>query len=73
MPQDPVPGLLSRATELLEEQFAALPAFASAADPAATPPAATPPGATRAKGSSRSSRSHHTTHEVRDEELEIVK
>jgi glutamate/tyrosine decarboxylase-like PLP-dependent enzyme len=35
MPADPVPGLLSRATELLEEQFAALPAFDSAADPAA--------------------------------------
>jgi glutamate/tyrosine decarboxylase-like PLP-dependent enzyme len=35
MPADPVPGLLSRATELLEEQFAALPAFHSAADPAA--------------------------------------
>jgi glutamate/tyrosine decarboxylase-like PLP-dependent enzyme len=27
MPQDPVPGLLSRATEQLEEQFAGLPAF----------------------------------------------
>ena len=35
MPQDPVPGLLSRATELLEKQFAALPAFESAADPSA--------------------------------------
>ena len=35
MPADPVPGLLSRATELLVEQFAALPAFDSAADPAA--------------------------------------
>jgi len=37
MPQDLVPGLLSRATELLEQQFAALPAagpaFESAADP----------------------------------------
>ena len=32
---DPVPGLLSRATELLEEQFAALPEFKTAADPAA--------------------------------------
>ncbi|MGD0292271.1 MAG: hypothetical protein ABSB30_00280 [Terracidiphilus sp.] len=29
MPQDPVPGLLSRATELLEKQFIALPAFES--------------------------------------------
>ena len=35
MSADPVPGLLSRATELLEEQFAALPAFDFAADPAA--------------------------------------
>jgi glutamate/tyrosine decarboxylase-like PLP-dependent enzyme len=39
MPQDIVPGLLSRATELLEQQFAALPAtgpaFESAADPQA--------------------------------------
>src|ERR1039458_6199472 len=35
MPTDPVPELLSRATELLEEQFAALPAVESAADPAA--------------------------------------
>ncbi len=35
MPQDPVPGLLSRATELLEKHFAALPAFESAADPEA--------------------------------------
>jgi len=35
MPHDPVPGLLSRATELLEKQFAALPAFESAADPSA--------------------------------------
>jgi glutamate/tyrosine decarboxylase-like PLP-dependent enzyme len=39
MPQDPVPGLLIRATELLEQQFAALPAagpaFESAADPGA--------------------------------------
>jgi glutamate/tyrosine decarboxylase-like PLP-dependent enzyme len=35
MPQDPVPGLLSRATELLKKQFAALPAFESEADPAA--------------------------------------
>ena len=32
MPQDPVPSLLSRATELLEKQFAALPAFESTAD-----------------------------------------
>jgi glutamate/tyrosine decarboxylase-like PLP-dependent enzyme len=31
MPTDPVPELLSRATELLEEQFAALPAFNPAA------------------------------------------
>jgi glutamate/tyrosine decarboxylase-like PLP-dependent enzyme len=38
MPTDPVPCLLSRATELLEEQFAALPAFNSAADPAAMAP-----------------------------------
>jgi glutamate/tyrosine decarboxylase-like PLP-dependent enzyme len=30
MPQDPVPDLLSRATQLLEKQFAALPAFESA-------------------------------------------
>jgi glutamate/tyrosine decarboxylase-like PLP-dependent enzyme len=39
MPHDSVPGLLSRATEVLEKQFAALPAqepaFESAADPAA--------------------------------------
>jgi glutamate/tyrosine decarboxylase-like PLP-dependent enzyme len=35
MLQDPVPGLLSRATEQLEKQFAALPAFESAADSAA--------------------------------------
>jgi glutamate/tyrosine decarboxylase-like PLP-dependent enzyme len=39
MPQDPLPGLLSRATELLEKQFGALPvqepAFESAADLAA--------------------------------------
>jgi glutamate/tyrosine decarboxylase-like PLP-dependent enzyme len=35
MPQDPVPGLLSCATELLEKQFAAMPAFESAADPEA--------------------------------------
>jgi glutamate/tyrosine decarboxylase-like PLP-dependent enzyme len=35
MPKDPVPGLLSRATELLEKQFAALPAFESATDTAA--------------------------------------
>jgi glutamate/tyrosine decarboxylase-like PLP-dependent enzyme len=39
MPQDPVPNLLSRATELLEAQFAALPAqelaLESSADPAA--------------------------------------
>jgi glutamate/tyrosine decarboxylase-like PLP-dependent enzyme len=39
MPQDLVPGLLLRATELLEQQFAALPAtgpaFESAADPQA--------------------------------------
>jgi glutamate/tyrosine decarboxylase-like PLP-dependent enzyme len=30
MPQDPVPGLLARATQLLEKQFAAMPAFESA-------------------------------------------
>jgi tyrosine decarboxylase/aspartate 1-decarboxylase len=35
MPMDPVPSLLSRATELLEKQFAALPAFESMADPVA--------------------------------------
>jgi glutamate/tyrosine decarboxylase-like PLP-dependent enzyme len=35
MPHDPVPGLLSSATEMLEKQFAALPAFESAADPSA--------------------------------------
>jgi glutamate/tyrosine decarboxylase-like PLP-dependent enzyme len=35
MPTDPVPGLLSRATQLLERQFAALPAFNSAPDTAA--------------------------------------
>jgi hypothetical protein len=29
MPNDPVPGLLSSATELLEAEFAALPAFES--------------------------------------------
>ncbi len=34
MPQDPVPGLLSRATELLEKQFAALPTSDATADPA---------------------------------------
>jgi len=34
MPHDPVPGLLSRATELLEKQFAALPAFEPEAGPA---------------------------------------
>ncbi|MGD0548472.1 MAG: aminotransferase class V-fold PLP-dependent enzyme [Terracidiphilus sp.] len=38
MPHDPVPALLSRSTELLEAQFAALPAFASAADAAAMAP-----------------------------------
>src|SRR6202167_3448471 len=32
MPNDPVPGLLSRATELLEAEFAALPAFQPVAD-----------------------------------------
>jgi glutamate/tyrosine decarboxylase-like PLP-dependent enzyme len=32
MPLDPVPGLLSRATELLEAEFAALPAFEPKAD-----------------------------------------
>ncbi|MGH9607645.1 MAG: pyridoxal phosphate-dependent decarboxylase family protein [Terracidiphilus sp.] len=35
MPHDPVPGLLSRATELLEAEFAGLPAFEPEADPAA--------------------------------------
>ncbi len=35
MPRDPVPDLLSRATELLEEQFGALPAFEEAVDQAA--------------------------------------
>jgi glutamate/tyrosine decarboxylase-like PLP-dependent enzyme len=35
MPHDPVPDLLSRATVLLEKQFAALPAFESAFDPEA--------------------------------------
>jgi glutamate/tyrosine decarboxylase-like PLP-dependent enzyme len=34
MPQDPVPGLLSHATELMNKQFAALPDFVAAADPA---------------------------------------
>jgi len=32
MPKDPVPGLLSRATELLEAEFGALPAFEAAPD-----------------------------------------
>ena len=32
MPRDPVPGLLSRATELLEAEFAALPEFEPAVD-----------------------------------------
>jgi glutamate/tyrosine decarboxylase-like PLP-dependent enzyme len=36
MPNDPVPGLLSRATELLEAEFAALPAFQTVADESAT-------------------------------------
>ncbi|HME57455.1 MAG TPA: aminotransferase class I/II-fold pyridoxal phosphate-dependent enzyme [Terracidiphilus sp.] len=35
MSQDPVPGLLSRATKLMKKQFAALPAFDAVADPAA--------------------------------------
>jgi glutamate/tyrosine decarboxylase-like PLP-dependent enzyme len=35
MPQDPVPSFLSRATELLEKQFASLPAFESTLDPVA--------------------------------------
>jgi tyrosine decarboxylase/aspartate 1-decarboxylase len=35
MPIDPVPGLLSQATELLEAEFGALPAFEQAADTAA--------------------------------------
>jgi glutamate/tyrosine decarboxylase-like PLP-dependent enzyme len=34
-PPDPVPGLVSCATELLEEQFASLPEFRAAANPAA--------------------------------------
>ncbi len=36
MPHDPVPGLLSRATELLEAEFTALPAWESTADLAGT-------------------------------------
>ncbi|MGA3263130.1 MAG: aminotransferase class I/II-fold pyridoxal phosphate-dependent enzyme [Terracidiphilus sp.] len=32
MPKDPVPGLLARATELLEAEFGALPAFEAAGD-----------------------------------------
>src|SRR5271166_6071627 len=39
MPHDIVPGLLSRATELLEEEFAALPAVRPASEPAADPKA----------------------------------
>ena len=35
MPLDPVPGLLSRATELLEAEFGALPEFGPVADSAA--------------------------------------
>jgi glutamate/tyrosine decarboxylase-like PLP-dependent enzyme len=35
MPIDPVPSLLSQATEVLEEQFTALPPFRDAADPIA--------------------------------------
>ncbi|MGD0732135.1 MAG: aminotransferase class I/II-fold pyridoxal phosphate-dependent enzyme [Terracidiphilus sp.] len=35
MPKDPVPSLLSRATELLEAEFGALPGFETDADPAA--------------------------------------
>ena len=35
MPNDPVPSLLSRATELLEAEFAALPPFQAVQDPAA--------------------------------------
>jgi len=35
MPLDPVPGLLSRATELLEAEFGALPEFEPAVDTAA--------------------------------------
>jgi len=38
MPKDPVPGLLSRATELMEKHFEALPDFGSVADPAAMAP-----------------------------------
>jgi len=38
MLNDPVPGLLARATELLEEQFAALPDFEAAAGTAAMAP-----------------------------------
>ena len=39
MPHDIVPGLLSRATELLEEEFAALPAVRPFSEPAADPKA----------------------------------
>src|ERR1017187_8060528 len=35
MLQDPVPGLLSRATELLEAEFTSLPPFETAVDPGA--------------------------------------
>jgi glutamate/tyrosine decarboxylase-like PLP-dependent enzyme len=38
LPADPVPALLSRATELLEQQFPSLPAFESKADPALIAP-----------------------------------
>ena len=40
MPQDPVPGLLARATEVLEAEFAVLPAFEAAAGPSTIDPAA---------------------------------
>ncbi|MGB9406901.1 MAG: hypothetical protein WCA89_05150, partial [Terracidiphilus sp.] len=39
MPKDPVPELLSRATELLEAQFAALPALGPAFESASAPAA----------------------------------
>ncbi|MGA3346662.1 MAG: aminotransferase class I/II-fold pyridoxal phosphate-dependent enzyme [Terracidiphilus sp.] len=39
MPKDPVPQLLSRATQLLEDQFAALPAFETVPESAANPAA----------------------------------
>ena len=41
MPKDIVPDLLSRATELLQKHFAALPDFDPATNPAASAPGAT--------------------------------